>query len=205
MHSHAKAIGTSISRFLDPGNGLAPFLQNLLFFSSRLFLRTRTELGNATLFRKFISTSLFTRNPDFCSVLLHLSLTTAKYRRGRSKMLYRRRSTTLLIISIMVVFDHLPAVMAAAQCFGIDGQKSATAPCNSNVTGTANSHSACCDESKQEACLSSGLCYATQRSDNNTFWAEGCTDPMGRDPTCPSYCGATSQFISSKSKVLHDA
>ncbi len=52
-------------------------------------------------------------------------------------------------------------------------RKSSAAPCNSDVTGSKGSHSACCDESKQEACLSTGLCYATQRNDNITFWAEG--------------------------------
>ncbi|KAM7219787.1 hypothetical protein V8F06_004821 [Rhypophila decipiens] len=108
----------------------------------------------------------------------------------------RLLSSQSLFLTLMVVLYHLPAAIAVAQCFGIDGQKSALAPCNSNATGSGNSHSACCDESKQEACLSSGLCYATQRGDNNTFWSQGCTDPMGRDPACPSYCGAASQFIS---------
>ncbi|KAK4212224.1 hypothetical protein QBC37DRAFT_466085, partial [Rhypophila decipiens] len=113
-------------------------------------------------------------------------------------MRHRLLSSPSLILTMMIVLDHLPVAIAVAQCFGIDGQKSALAPCNSSATGSGNSHSACCDESKQEACLSSGLCYATQRGDNNTFWSQGCTDPMGRDPACPSYCGAASQFISSK-------
>lgn len=110
--------------------------------------------------------------------------------------------STSLAFHIMFILDHLPAAIAVAQCFGVDGQKSALAPCNSNVTGSGASHSACCDESKQEACLSSGLCYASQRGDNNTFWSQGCTDPMGRDPACPSYCGAASQFISSEPTLV---
>ncbi|KAK3986600.1 hypothetical protein QBC44DRAFT_352276 [Cladorrhinum sp. PSN332] len=82
------------------------------------------------------------------------------------------------------------------QCYGINGQKISATQCNATATGNGTSHSSCCDESKQEACLSSGLCFATQRGDNNTFWSQGCTDPTGMDPGCPSYCGRTSQFIS---------
>ena len=92
-------------------------------------------------------------------------------------------------------------VVCDAQCFGVGGQKSSAAPCNSDVTGLNGSHSACCDESKQEACLSTGLCYATQRTDNITFWAEGCTDPSGLDPSCPQVCGTTSQFITGQLRM----
>ncbi|KAK3320602.1 hypothetical protein B0T19DRAFT_477845 [Cercophora scortea] len=96
----------------------------------------------------------------------------------------------------VIVHKPTAAAAAGAQCYGINGQKSTATACNSAASGTGGSHSACCDESKQEACLSSGLCFATQRSDNATFMAEGCTDPMGQDAACPSYCGTTSQFIS---------
>ncbi|KAK4194108.1 hypothetical protein QBC40DRAFT_188941 [Triangularia verruculosa] len=44
--------------------------------------------------------------------------------------------------------------------------------------------------------LTSCLCFATQRGDNHTFWSQGCTDPTGMDPACPSYCGRSSRHIS---------
>ena len=99
----------------------------------------------------------------------------------------------------LLVLFFAKRVLCEAQCFGIGGQKSSATPCNSDATGSNGSHSACCDESKQEACLSTGLCYATQRSDNITFWAEGCTDPSGLDPLCPQYCGVNSQFVTGRS------
>ncbi len=103
-----------------------------------------------------------------------------------------RSRLPLLLLAILV--RH---ALGDAQCFGVSGQKSSGTPCNAGATGSAGSHSSCCDASKQEACLSTGLCYASQRSDNNTFWSEGCTDPQGLDPMCPQYCGTTSQFIQS--------
>ncbi|CAK7201699.1 hypothetical protein SEUCBS139899_004408 [Sporothrix eucalyptigena] len=95
----------------------------------------------------------------------------------------------------VIIFLTSPTVVADAQCYAINGQKSSGSPCNAAATGQAGSHAACCDESKQEACLATGICFATQRSDNNTFWAEGCTDPTGLDPSCPQYCGTASQFV----------
>ncbi|KAH8894194.1 hypothetical protein GQ53DRAFT_858863 [Thozetella sp. PMI_491] len=99
-------------------------------------------------------------------------------------------------IEWLILATFLGRAACDAQCFGVGGQKSSATPCNSDATGTNGSHSSCCDETKQEACLSTGLCYAAQRNDNITFWAEGCTDPSGLDPSCPQYCGATSQFVS---------
>ena len=113
---------------------------------------------------------------------------------ARATMLYRN--------SLLLLTAWVRNTVGDAQCYGISGQKSSGSPCNSGATGTTGSHSSCCDESKQEACLSTGLCFATQRSDNNTFWAEGCTDSTGLDPACPGYCGATSQFLSSKSALV---
>ncbi|KAK4189812.1 hypothetical protein QBC35DRAFT_472277 [Podospora australis] len=99
-------------------------------------------------------------------------------------------SFLLLVVSLKVTR------VEGAQCYGINGQKSSGTQCNSSATGLGSSHSSCCDETRQEACLSSGLCFATQRGDNHTFWSQGCTDPTGMDPACPSYCGRSSQFIS---------
>jgi hypothetical protein len=90
----------------------------------------------------------------------------------------------------------LGRVAADAQCYAVNGQKSSGTPCNSNATGKGESHAACCDSSKQEACLSTGLCYSAQRTDGFIFSSEGCTDPLGLDPSCPQYCGTTSQFSS---------
>ncbi|CAK7211419.1 hypothetical protein SCUCBS95973_001108 [Sporothrix curviconia] len=110
-------------------------------------------------------------------------------------------SAGLRLLAASVLFlalAHFPtAVLADAQCYAINGQKSSGSPCNAAATGQAGSHAACCDESKQEACLATGVCFATQRSDNNTFWAEGCTDPTGLDPSCPQYCGTASPFVTS--------
>ncbi|KAK4204755.1 hypothetical protein QBC40DRAFT_163950 [Triangularia verruculosa] len=96
---------------------------------------------------------------------------------------------------LAALFSFRPLV-EAAQCYGINGQKTSGTQCNSKASGIGSSHSSCCDESRQEACLSSGLCFATQRGDNHTFWSQGCTDPTGMDPACPSYCGRSSQYIS---------
>ncbi|KAK0707130.1 hypothetical protein B0T26DRAFT_680693 [Lasiosphaeria miniovina] len=103
-----------------------------------------------------------------------------------------------LTLSVLVLRESSVFVAAAAQCYSVNGQKSSGVSCNAAATGSggAGSHSACCDDSRQEACLSSGLCLATQRTDNQTFWAEGCTDPTGLDTACPSFCGMSSQFIS---------
>ncbi|KAK4166266.1 hypothetical protein QBC43DRAFT_287165 [Cladorrhinum sp. PSN259] len=105
-----------------------------------------------------------------------------------------RIPSTLILYSILLLPYH-SILVHGAQCYGINGQKISATQCNATATGNGTSHSSCCDESKQEACLSSGLCFATQRGDNNTFWSQGCTDPTGMDPACPSYCGRTSQFI----------
>lgn len=106
-----------------------------------------------------------------------------------------RPPAMLLAITSLLLLFHLPCVLADAQCYAINGQKSSGSPCNAAATGQAGSHAACCDESKQEACLATGVCFATQRSDNNTFWAEGCTDPTGLDPACPQYCGTASPYV----------
>lgn len=98
--------------------------------------------------------------------------------------------------SLFFALFSLGPLAEAAQCYGINGQKTSGTQCSRDATGTGSSHSSCCDESRQEACLSSGLCFATQRGDNHTFWSQGCTDPTGMDPACPSYCGRSSQYIS---------
>ncbi|KAL1902992.1 hypothetical protein Sste5346_000904 [Sporothrix stenoceras] len=102
---------------------------------------------------------------------------------------------TIIALTTILLLVHFPSTLADAQCYAINGQKSSGTPCNAAATGQADSHAACCDESKQEACLATGVCFATQRSDNNTFWAEGCTDPTGLDPACPQYCGTASPYV----------
>ncbi|KAK4179488.1 hypothetical protein QBC36DRAFT_362679 [Triangularia setosa] len=109
------------------------------------------------------------------------------------RRLYPSSSPTSCLLLALLSFEPL---VDAAQCYGINGQKTLGTQCNSEATGIGSSHSSCCDESRQEACLSSGLCFATQRGDNQTFWSQGCTDPTGMDPACPSYCGRSSQHIS---------
>ncbi|KAK0741811.1 hypothetical protein B0T21DRAFT_360160 [Apiosordaria backusii] len=105
-------------------------------------------------------------------------------------------SSSSLVSRLLIPILSFGPLVDAAQCYGINGQKTSGTPCNSEASGTGSSHSSCCDESRQEACLSSGLCFATQRGDNHTFWSQGCTDPTGMDPACPSYCGRSSQHIS---------
>ncbi|KAK3683419.1 hypothetical protein B0T22DRAFT_538517 [Podospora appendiculata] len=132
----------------------------------------------------------------------HITSAIVNTKRSRPKQrrnmhhFYPRYWYLAFTLSVIVHKPTAAAAGAGAQCYGINGQKSTATACNSAASGSGGSHSACCDESKQEACLSSGLCFATQRSDNATFIAEGCTDPMGQDVACPSYCGTTSQFIS---------
>ncbi|ERT02967.1 uncharacterized protein SPSK_09296 [Sporothrix schenckii 1099-18] len=110
-------------------------------------------------------------------------------------MLQHHRPRALVALAYLLFLINLPHAVADAQCYAVNGQKSSGTPCNAAATGQSGSHAACCDESKQEACLATGVCFATQRSDNNTFWAEGCTDPTGLDPACPQYCGTASPNI----------
>ncbi|KAK4457781.1 hypothetical protein QBC42DRAFT_316995 [Cladorrhinum samala] len=116
----------------------------------------------------------------------------------RRKNLKFMASPSFSFLLLRVLFE-VPSAHAA-QCYGINGQKISSSPCITNTTSTNSTsqpqHSSCCNPTESEACLSTGLCYATQRQDNNTFWAQGCTDPTGLDPACPSYCGRASRFIS---------
>ncbi|KAK4210307.1 hypothetical protein QBC37DRAFT_428961 [Rhypophila decipiens] len=61
--------------------------------------------------------------------------------------------------------------------------------CDLSVSGTAGSHSACCNVPKQDVCLSSGLCLATWATGRDTMlWVGGCTDPTWQDPACWNHC-----------------
>ncbi|KAM7202653.1 hypothetical protein V8F33_002579 [Rhypophila sp. PSN 637] len=63
--------------------------------------------------------------------------------------------------------------------------------CDLSVSGTAGSHSACCNVPKQDVCLSSGLCLATWATGRDTMlWVGGCTDPTWQDPACWNHCVA---------------
>ncbi|KAI6088168.1 hypothetical protein F4821DRAFT_96473 [Hypoxylon rubiginosum] len=79
----------------------------------------------------------------------------------------------------------------AATCYHLDGTNAgpSNALCNPNATGTAGSHSACCNAENADACLSTGLCLnSLSRQQSHLLWATACTDPTFKDPSCPQYC-----------------
>ncbi|KAK3389879.1 hypothetical protein B0H63DRAFT_464465 [Podospora didyma] len=90
------------------------------------------------------------------------------------------------------IFLSARLVSCATQCFYVSSNPitdKGIVPCNSSATGQAGSHSSCCNEDTRDACLSSGLCFATQaKTPGALLWIGGCTDPTWRDPSCPQYC-----------------
>ncbi|KAI0473696.1 hypothetical protein GGR56DRAFT_546024 [Xylariaceae sp. FL0804] len=81
--------------------------------------------------------------------------------------------------------------VSAVTCYHLDGSNggASDAPCDSNATGEAGSHSACCDVANSDACLSSGLCLNTAATGpSHVLWSTGCTDETFQDPACPKWC-----------------
>ncbi|KAK3988714.1 hypothetical protein QBC44DRAFT_328789 [Cladorrhinum sp. PSN332] len=77
-------------------------------------------------------------------------------------------------------------------CYHISGNVNtdrSVVPCDPSVSGTAGSHTSCCNKGTGDQCLSTGLCLATNaKRPDDLFWINGCTDPTWRDPACPQYC-----------------
>ncbi|KAF1998478.1 hypothetical protein P154DRAFT_577823 [Amniculicola lignicola CBS 123094] len=59
-------------------------------------------------------------------------------------------------------------------------------PCNTTALAHGH-HSTCCPPHAK--CLTNGLCQAADVTEgSNEYWRVGCTDPTGRDVSCPKWC-----------------
>jgi len=96
-------------------------------------------------------------------------------------------SRLLLAYSFLVV-----SAMAADvknQCYSLDGQVLDTRfqPCNPGAQ-----FSSCCalngTDGQNDICLDSGLCMSTSGWFSTYLWANGCTDPTGKDKSCSQQC-----------------
>ncbi|KAJ4351517.1 uncharacterized protein N0V89_006860 [Didymosphaeria variabile] len=96
----------------------------------------------------------------------------------------------VLIFSLL-----LQLVFAEQKCYALNGTQlgDAYGPCNPDAK-----HSGCCaihhSAGSVELCLSNGLCMATKNEYMGTIWQTGCTDPTGKDPSCPKMCPDTPQI-----------
>ncbi|PMD52695.1 uncharacterized protein K444DRAFT_619406 [Hyaloscypha bicolor E] len=96
------------------------------------------------------------------------------------------------ITPILIAFlCHLLAADASPPCYWSDGTlaPSTIQPCNSNLP--EGSYSACCSlgRTPPDVCFSSGLCLTgNSYTSNGLIFANGCTDPTGKDPSCQQYC-----------------
>ncbi|KAF2258499.1 hypothetical protein CC78DRAFT_114163 [Lojkania enalia] len=92
-----------------------------------------------------------------------------------------------LLFLILLFARGILAQDAEAACYGLDGTNldSTFGPCN-----PAANHSGCCaihrPAGSVDICLDNGLCMATNDKYMGTIWQNGCTDPTGRDPACPT-------------------
>ncbi|KAI0178837.1 hypothetical protein GGR52DRAFT_276457 [Hypoxylon sp. FL1284] len=100
-------------------------------------------------------------------------------------------SSLLRVVLLSLLGGCMVLQVLATTCYHLDGTNAGpqVGACNSNATGTDNSHSACCNIENADACLSTGLCLnSLSRQSNHLLWATGCTDPTFQDPSCPQYC-----------------
>ncbi|EPS40833.1 hypothetical protein H072_5294 [Dactylellina haptotyla CBS 200.50] len=104
---------------------------------------------------------------------------------------YNRTSGFGYLWVIMLALTDL--TLAASQCYFNDGtMANGYFACNENRP--AGTHSPCCNirnprVSNIDICLESGLCLWQQAQVSNDFlFANGCTDPTGRDANCQQFC-----------------
>jgi hypothetical protein len=114
---------------------------------------------------------------------------TMSRRRFTACLIVHPRRLVLNLITGALVFS----VLGAAQtCYHLDGStmdSSQNSPCLTNATGKAGSHSTCCNYKNADACLASGLCLNTLAvQPSHLLWSSGCTDPTGKDASCPKLC-----------------
>src|SRR5947207_16004979 len=98
---------------------------------------------------------------------------------------------------IFIVFLYLFLTTSASpSCYWSDGTLAPSTylqPCNSNLP--VGSHSACCafGRTPPDVCFSSGLCLTgSSYTSNGLIFANGCTDPTGKDSSCQQYCTSKS-------------
>ena len=109
------------------------------------------------------------------------------------------RSIGLLSAAFILYCGFFSVRAQSPTCYHLDGSMAVpekNSPCNPDVTGEGDSHSACCNIENKDACMSSGLCLNTLSRQNDHFlWSTGCTDPTMKDPSCPQRC-LDSEFLS---------
>lgn len=104
-----------------------------------------------------------------------------------------------LLLALLATSSVISAAAAGAtdsqQCYGVNGElrPSNIQPCISDRT--AGAHVACCDlgKARPDICAGGGMCYSQEGNViADLLTAQGCTDPTGKDPACPTYCKSES-------------
>lgn len=157
------------------GEGLCPLAANLFSFSCE------TQCRQCSPRERFLAPPQFS---NIRSILLASS----------STRLYQppQRTMKIQFAPIFIAFlYHVLVANASLPCYTSNGTLAGSTilPCNSNLP--TGSHSACCalGRTPPDACFSSGLCLTgTSIYSNGLIFANGCTDPTGKDPSCQQYC-----------------
>lgn len=93
------------------------------------------------------------------------------------------------LYSLLAFSVYISNAIAERQCYALNGTQLGDeyGACNPDAT-----HSGCCAINRTagsaDLCLSNGLCMATNNKYMGTIWQSGCTDPTGKDPSCPKVC-----------------
>jgi hypothetical protein len=93
-------------------------------------------------------------------------------------------------VTLLSIFATFIAVTTSQKCYGLDSTQldDTYAPCNPSAK-----HSGCCATNRAsgaDICLDNGLCMSTDTKTVGMLWQNGCTDPTGKDVTCPSICSS---------------
>ncbi|KAK4228113.1 hypothetical protein QBC38DRAFT_476176 [Podospora fimiseda] len=93
--------------------------------------------------------------------------------------------------TLLLFLLTLTSLSTARKCYFSNGDEVTSpkiTPCNPPSSSTST-HSSCCNQAVNDACLSSGLCLGTWgKTPSSILWINGCTDPTWKDPACPQYC-----------------
>ena len=102
-----------------------------------------------------------------------------------------------LLLALLAGSASAAATTDDRKCYGVNGvlHSSDIQPCNADLP--AGSHVACCNLTKSppDICVGGGLCLSQEGNTiADLLWAQGCTDPTGKDVACQSYCESESSF-----------
>jgi hypothetical protein len=99
----------------------------------------------------------------------------------------------LSLASLAQLFIQLS--QADSQCYFTSNTEGVTTnyePCVADLPG--GQHTSCCLIQNGDVCMSTGLCMFVNQTfapGMFFFWANGCTDPTGKDPACQQWCPST--------------